>query len=67
MTPAQPWHRRREVRQYFLGHGAIVIGAVLMDLSGSLWPMALGASAALMLAAPMVGRMARSFLSAPRG
>ena len=67
MPTARAWHRRRDVRQYFLGHGAIVAGAYLMDLTGSLWPMALGASAAIMLAAPMVGRMARAFLSGPRG
>ena len=66
MTPRKPWHQRRDVRQYLLGHAAIVIGAWLTDATGSLWPMALGASAALMLARPMVARMARAFLRNPR-
>jgi hypothetical protein len=67
MSSPQAWHRRRDVRLYLLGHVAIVAGATLMDLTGSLVPMALGASAAIMLTVPMVTRMARAFLGGPRG
>jgi hypothetical protein len=67
MSSPRAWHQRRDVRLYLLGHAAIVAGAYLMDVTGSLVPMALGASAALMLTVPMVTRMARNFLRGPRG
>lgn len=41
-------------RLYLLGHGLILVGAWLMEETGSMLPMALGASAALMLALPLL-------------
>jgi len=55
----QAWYQKRDVRLYFAGQVAIVAGAYLMDLTGSMWPLALAASAALMLTAPLVRRLAR--------
>lgn len=54
--------RLRAFRFYALGQGAILVGAYLMHQTGSMLPMALGASAGLMLAAPLV----RSFLRPSR-
>ena len=44
----------RPLRLYALGHGALLVGAWAMDLSGSMLPMALAASACLMLTVPLV-------------
>jgi hypothetical protein len=62
MNSASPWHRQRPWRLYLLGHVMIVLGAALMDATGSMLPMALGASAALMLQMPLIKAMARRFL-----
>ncbi len=42
------------MRLYALGQAAILVGAYLMHQSGSMLPLALGASAGLMLTAPLV-------------
>lgn len=49
-----PWWRQRPFRLYLLGQSAIVAGAAGTAASGSMWPLALGASAGLMLTAPLV-------------
>jgi hypothetical protein len=56
--------RSQAMRLYLLGHGFIVLGAWLMDLSGSVLPMALGASAALMLSMPLVKQLTARWRSA---
>ncbi|AKJ30256.1 hypothetical protein [Caldimonas brevitalea] len=58
--------RRRNLRLYFLGHGAILLGAWGMDHFGSMVPMALAASAALMLSAPLVRQQAARLRLAAR-
>jgi|GEM_PF-1254210 len=56
MTPtratARPLHR--SMRLYASGHAALIVGAWAMNVSGSMWPMALAASASLMLTVPIV-------------
>ena len=59
-TPAQPLNH--SVRLYATGHAALLAGAWAMNASGSMWPMALAASASLMLTVPIVRH-----LVAPRG
>ncbi len=54
--------RAQAFKLYALGQGAILVGAFFMHHTGSMLPMALGASAGLMLAMPLV----RSFLKASR-
>ena len=56
--------RSQPMRLYLLGHGFIVLGAWLMDLSGSMLPMALGSSAALMLSMPLVKQLTARWRSA---
>lgn len=46
--------RHRPLRLYALGHLLMLLGAWLMSVTGSMLPMALGASAALMLTMPVV-------------
>jgi len=59
MTPtrniAQPLHR--SMRLYATGHAALLAGAWAMNASGSMWPMALAASASLMLTVPIVRQL----------
>jgi hypothetical protein len=49
---------RRALRAYLLGLGGVAVGAGLSDWSGSLLPLALAGSAALMLTASLVRRIA---------
>ncbi|RZL09547.1 MAG: hypothetical protein EOP40_09465 [Rubrivivax sp.] len=53
--------RQRAFRLYALGQGAILVGAWLMHQSGSMLPLALGASAGLMLTAPLVKHFGARF------
>ena len=50
----------RPLKLYAAGHGALLVGAWAMSATGSMLPMALAASACLMLTAPLV----RHFLTA---
>ena len=54
MTPTQAASRRRALRLYFAGQGTIVLGAAAMAWTPSFAPMALAASAGLMLTMPLV-------------
>ena len=54
--------RNPPLRLYLLGHACILLGAWLMEVSGSMLPMALGASAALMLSMPLVKRLTARFI-----
>ena len=58
--------RNPPLRLYLLGHGLILVGAWLMDLTGSMLPMALGASAALMLSVPLLKQLTARFLGRHR-
>ena len=49
---------RRALRAYLLGLVGVAVGAGLSDWSGSLLPLALAGSAALMLTASLVRRIA---------
>ncbi|MEO8079793.1 MAG: hypothetical protein ABI641_04630 [Caldimonas sp.] len=44
----------RPLKLYAVGHGALLLGAWAMHTSGSMLPMALAASASLMLTVPLV-------------
>ena len=48
----------RPLKLYALGHALLLVGAGLMQATGSMLPMALGASACLMLTAPLVRQFA---------
>ena len=48
----------RPLKLYALGHALLLVGAGAMHLSGSMLPMALGASACLMLTVPLVRQFA---------
>jgi len=48
----------RPFQLYAVGHGLLLAGAGVMHLTGSMLPMALGASACLMLTLPLVRRFA---------
>lgn len=50
---------RRSLGAYGVGQVLIVAGAMAMELSGSMLPMALAGSAALMLTAPLVRQIAQ--------
>lgn len=50
----------RPLKLYAVGHVALLLGAWAMQVSGSMLPMALAASASLMLTVPLV----RHFLTA---
>ena len=54
MTPSPIRPYASTLRSYFLGQACILGGACLMDITGSFLPMALGASAGLMLTAPLI-------------
>jgi uncharacterized membrane protein len=58
--------RNQPLRLYLLGHVIIVLGAWLMEETQSMLPMALAASAALMLMLPLLRQLGARFLS-PRG
>lgn len=45
------------LQTYFLGQGAILMGALGMDATGSMWPMAFGASAGMMCTVPLVRQL----------
>ena len=44
----------RPLKLYAVGHASLLAGAWAMQASGSMMPMALGASACLMLTVPLV-------------
>lgn len=50
--------RRRALRNYLAGLGAVVVAAGLTHAFGSMWPLALAGAASLMLTVPLV----RSFM-----
>jgi len=50
--PARPL--RRPLALYATGHAALLLGALAMHAFGSMLPMALAASASLMLTVPLV-------------
>jgi hypothetical protein len=54
MNPNRTASRRRALRLYFAGQGMIVLGAAAMAWMHSFAPMALAASAGLMLTVPLV-------------
>ena len=54
--------RNPAMRLYFLGHLLILVGAWLMEATHSMLPMALAASAALMLMVPLVRHLGARFL-----
>ena len=56
--PRRPNPLSRPLALYALGHGALLAGAGLMHATGSMLPMAFGASACLMLTVPLVRRFA---------
>jgi hypothetical protein len=45
---------KRPLTLYATGHVTLLVGAWAMSATGSMWPMALAASACLMLTAPLV-------------
>jgi len=51
------------MRLYLLGHALILLGAWLMDATASMLPMALAASAALMLSMPLFKQLASRLLA----
>ena len=53
--------RNPAVRLYLLGHVCIVLGAWLMEATHSMVPMALGASAALMMMVPLLRQLGARF------
>ncbi len=58
--------RRPSMRLYLLGHMLILVGAALMELTQSMLPMALAASAALMLMVPLLRQLGARFSAARR-
>ena len=54
--------RNPAMRLYFLGHLLILLGAWLMEATHSMLPMALAASAALMLMVPLLRQLGARFL-----
>ena len=48
----------RPLKLYALGHALLLVGAGVMHGTGSMLPMALGASACLMLTMPLVRQFA---------
>jgi hypothetical protein len=57
--------RNPPMRLYLLGHGVILLGAWLMDVTASMLPMALAASAALMLSLPLLRQLTARFRTRP--
>ena len=54
--------RQRAMRLYLLGHLLILVGAWLMDVTKSMLPMALAASAAFMLTVPLLKQLGARFM-----
>jgi hypothetical protein len=52
---------QRTMRLYLIGHLLILIGAGLMELTQSMIPMALAASAAVMLMFPLLRQLSSRF------
>ena len=52
--PRSPRPVARPLKLYAAGHASLLAGAWAMQVSGSMLPMALGASACLMLTVPLV-------------
>lgn len=63
MPSSLPRLSRRAKNQYILGMGLIFCGAYLMDIFGSVLPMAMGASAGLMLSTPLMKELSLRFLN----
>lgn len=57
------WRRQPRLGLYLLGHLAILLGAWGTERFGSMLPLALGASAGLMLSAPLVRHLAARFFA----
>jgi hypothetical protein len=55
--------RNPAMRWYLLGYVFILLGAWLMEAMQSMLPMALGASAALMLAVPLLRQLGARFVA----
>jgi hypothetical protein len=49
--------RKHVLRQYFVGLAATFAGAWLTDLTGSMLPLAMGASLSLLCTAPLVRQL----------
>ncbi len=56
----------RPLKLYALGHALLLVGAGVMHVTGSMLPMALGASACLMLTVPLVRQFALRRASSTR-
>jgi hypothetical protein len=56
--------RNPTLRRYLLGHLLILIGAYLMEVTKSMLPMALAASAALMLMVPLLRQLSGRYAKA---
>ncbi|WP_119155500.1 hypothetical protein [Caldimonas tepidiphila] len=57
------WRRQPRLGLYLLGHVAILLGAWGTEESGSMLPLALGSSAALMLMVPLLRQLLARFRS----
>jgi hypothetical protein len=55
--------RNPAMRLYLLGHLLILVGAWLMEVMHSMLPMALAASAALMLMVPLLRQLGARFVA----
>lgn len=66
MSMLRSWMRNRAMRLYLLGQLLILLGAWLMELTQSMLPMALAASAALMLMLPLLRQLRSRFAAARR-
>jgi hypothetical protein len=53
----QVWRKHRSLRLHVYGQGLILLGAQLMHSTGSMLPLAMGASAAVMLTVPLVRQL----------
>lgn len=53
--------RQPAVRLYLLGHVLVLVGAGVMEVMNSVLPMAVAASASLMLMAPLVKQMSARY------
>jgi len=56
MSDKTPAALARPLKLYATGHAALLVGAYAMHATGSMLPMALAASACLMLTVPLVRR-----------
>jgi uncharacterized membrane protein len=59
--------RNPAMRLYLLGHLLILVGAWLMEATHSMLPMALAASAALMLMLPLLRQLGERFVARRKG